>query len=287
MRFKLQIEGLILLLLISEVLLGPTATAAPSWQFQHLHWKRGGKIEILFLIDWKHSSKIQIFFHVFEVSNFPFFIFYFWFGANAETICLSVLRWGITLVLRMLEEVIEVIFRGKPKNLNKSFNKTQQTQHRLRKHPDVHKSVLFTGKICMRNYCLCLQRADGKSLVPATLQRPVPVPSHPNHHLQTRNTQIPSCTALLVQMATPESRGWVRGSARSSNHPESHQLLCLRTTLAHSRAHPWNHCWKQPPGAKPSCLQWIPCPKQLGVLFSLNDILNILGVFSYPARQTR
>lgn len=34
-----------------------------------------------------------------------------------------VLKWGTTLVLRILEKDIEVIFREKPKNLNKSFSK--------------------------------------------------------------------------------------------------------------------------------------------------------------------
>lgn len=72
MRIKLQMEMLIPLLPIPEASLGPAATAAPSWQFQHLHFKRGGKIEILLLIDWKHSSKIQIFFHIFEVSILAF-----------------------------------------------------------------------------------------------------------------------------------------------------------------------------------------------------------------------
>lgn len=98
---------------------------------------------------------------------------------------------------------------------------------------------------------------------------------------------IPAMASKLGNSRSPHAqlccckwqKGSVRGSAKHGDCPESHQLLFVRTMLVHSRAHPWNQCWKQPAGAKPSCLWWIPCPKQLGVLFSLNDILNVLGFF--------
>lgn len=184
-------------------------------------------------------------------SNFIFFQLLYW---RKCWRCFQhpVLKWGTTLVLRMLEEDMEGFLREKSKNLNKSFSKHSISSENILMSPNLYFSL---EKAAWEPFaCVYRETMGTEQLLPAPWGL---FPSQPpNHPPKLGTPHVPACRALLVQLAVLALKGQVTGWAKSPNcacSPTDCSLgrKCLMGLLP--RAHPWNHHWKTPAGAKLSC----------------------------------